>query len=49
MTPLDKLAQAGGRASTGVTVMDYTKPIAKPSQSQVPNKPPMHSRTQPER
>lgn len=48
MKSYDNLAQNDGKDSSGSTVTDYTKAIPKPAQPQVPNKTPMHSRTQPE-
>lgn len=45
----DSLAQQDGKAGNGNAVTDYTKPTPTPPQPQVPNKTPMHSRTQPNR
>lgn len=47
MDSLTKLAQNDGKASTGKTVTNYTVKLPIAPQVMVPNKTPMHSRTQP--
>jgi len=46
MDSLTKLAQQDGKASSGSTVTNYTQAPPAYAQPQVPNKTPMHSRTQ---
>lgn len=49
MDSYSALAQKDGKASGGKTVTNYTAPPPAYPQPQVPDKTPMHSRTQPER
>lgn len=44
---LNDLIQKDGVGKTGATVTNYTKKTNIPAQVLVPNKNPMHSRTQP--
>lgn len=48
MDPITKLAQADGEGKMGKTITNYTVTPPAYAQPQVPNKTPLHSRTQPE-
>lgn len=48
MKDIYKLAQNDGKSGSGNTVTNYTVKPSIPAQPMVPNKTPMHSRTQPE-